>query len=167
LNLHQLQPNIYPVRLLSECDSGLCLFGAGFYGANDAIHMFRTSLPYVQVVDNDPTKIAVMESMYPAKWIFTIADITTWVPNVANASVLSWDIVSVDAQQSMFPWVLSNFDTIAKLANKYIVLTMSADLGEEVAYYTDLPEWKQIVKMTRGYSKDNGVIELLVYERVN
>jgi len=163
LNLQQLQPNIYPVRLLMDCDSGLCLFGAGFYGANDAIHMFRTSLPYVQVVDIDAEKIAVMEEMYPSEWVFTVADIRTWVPNVANTQVLSWDIVSVDAQQSMFPWVLSNFDTIAKLANKYIVLTMSTELGEEVAYYTDIPEWKQIAQITRSLS---GLIELLVYERV-
>ena len=163
MQLSDIQPNIYPVRLLMDCDSGLCLFGAGFYGANDAIHMFHTSMPYVQVVDNDADKIAVMEDMYPPEWVFTVADITTWVPNVANTQVLSWDIVSVDAQQSMFPWVLSNFDTIAKLANKYIVLTMSSQLGEEVAYHTNNREWKMIACMSRSLS---GLIELLVYERV-
>lgn len=162
MNLNDLQPNIYPVRLLENCDSGLCLFGAGFYGANDAIHLYYADMPYVQIVDIDANKLSEMEAAYPKEWVFTTADVKEWVPIVANASLLSWDIVSVDAPTQLFRWVLDNLDTIAKLANKYLVITMYADLEEEVR--TDDSEWKQIAKMTRSNS---GLIELLVYERVN
>ena len=159
MNLEQLQPNVYPVNLLNKCDSGLCLFGAGFYGANDAIHMYNAGMT-VHVVDNDATKIAVMEEMYPNDWVFSTADVTTWAPNTANNGLLTWDIVSVDAPQNMFPWVLSNFDELAKLANKYLVVTMATELAESVAYFCDNLDWELVSTMNRSQS---GLIELSVF----
>ena len=162
MQLSDISPNVYPVNLLNECSSGLCLFGAGFYGANDAIHMLGADIA-VHVVDNDEVKMATMEDMYPTDWIFDTNDVTVWLPKIANAKVVTWDIVSVDAPQNMFPWVLSNFDEIAKLANKYLVITMYDDMAHSVAYFCDNLDWELVSTMNRSQS---GLIELLIFKRV-
>ena len=163
MNLSDISPNVYPINLLSECSTGLCLFGAGFYGANDAIHMYNAGVRAVQVVDTDGEKLSVMEGIYPPTWVFDTNDVTVWVPKIANAKVITWDIVSVDAPTSMFPWVLSNFDEIATLANKYLVVTMAVELAEAVAYFCDNLDWELIDRMNRSQS---GLIELLIFKRV-
>ena len=159
LKLSELQPNVYPVHLLMDCDSGLCLFGAGFYGANDAIHMFHTSMPYVHVVDNDVWKMNEMRVMYPSEWVFSTADVTTWVPNVASASVLSWDIVSVDSPQNMFDWCWNNIDDLLKLANKYAVLTTS---DFYIDRWTDTDEWVMAGLVNRS---TKALTSLVIFER--
>ena len=159
MNLEQLRPNLYPTYLLDKCDSGLCLFGAGFYGANDAIHMYNAGLDFVSVVDSDDEKVKVMEAMYPHRWSFLTSDVTTWVPNVANNSFLNWDIVSVDSPTNMFSWVIDNLGVIAKLSNKYVVVTMHT----EVADLCRIPEWELVTVMNRSLS---GLVELLVFKWV-
>jgi hypothetical protein len=101
-----------------------------------------------------------MKEMYPAKDVFLVSDVTEWVPNTASAGVLTWDIVSVDAPTNMFEWVRDNFDTIATLANKYLVVTMYSDLAHGVADFCDNLDVELVDRMNRS---QNGLIELLVF----
>jgi len=167
LKLSELRPNLYPTYLLDKCDSGLCLFGAGFYGANDAIHMHYANMQYIQVVDTDAIKINDMQAEYPDEWVFTVADVTTWVPNVANASLLSWDIVSIDAPTNMFDWCWNNIDDLLKLANKYAVLTTSdfyIDRWKSIDRSTDTDEWEMTGLVNRS---TKALTSLVIFERAS
>jgi len=163
LNLYDIKPNLYPTDILKGCKTGLCLFGAGFYGANDGIHMHNANMKKITVVDIDAEKIQEMKALYPAKDVFLVSDVTEWVPNTASAGVLTWDIVSVDSPTNMFEWVRDNFDTIATLANKYLVVTMYSDLADGVGDFCDNTDWELTQRVNRSQS---GLIELLVFKRV-
>ena len=161
MNLEQLRPNLYPTYLLDKCASGLCLFGAGFYGANDAIHMYNAGLDFVSVVDSDDEKVKVMEAMYPHRWSFLTSDVTTWVPNVAKNSFLSWDIVSIDAPANMFDWCWNNIDDLLKLANKYAVLTTS---DFYIDRWTDTDKWVMTGLVNRS---TKALTSLAIFERAS
>ena len=159
MKLSDLKPNVYPTDLLEDCTSGLCLFGAGFYGANDAIHMHNANISHVTVVDTDTEKLAVMSSMYGPGWILILNDVTTWVPNIANSGVLSWDIVSVDAPANMFDWCWNSIDLLCALANKYVVLTTYDSMVDR---WVNTDEWRFVAIYSRS-SKE--LISLMVLER--
>jgi hypothetical protein len=139
------------------------LFGAGFYGANDAIHMLYEGMLDVTVVDSDKEKMHEMAGIYPGAWYWHIADLTTWLPNMVQHKYQSkWDVISVDAPMGMFPWVLSNFDTIALLANKYLVITMSTQLSL-IEQFPKNKDWTVTAVINRSLS---ALTELIVLERV-
>ena len=161
MSLSDITPNLYPTDILKECKTGLCLFGAGFLGANDCIHMHNAKLN-VTVLDIDDKKLKEMEELYPKKWTFLMSNATEWVPNTVNNGVLKWDIVSVDAPTNMFEWVRDNFDLIARLANKYLVVTMYKEIADGVADFCDNLDVELVDKMNRS---NNGLIELLVFKR--
>jgi hypothetical protein len=62
----------------------------------------------------------------------------------------------------MFEWVRDNFDTIATLANKYLVVTMYKEIADGVADFCDNLDVELVDKMNRS---NNGLIELLVFKR--
>jgi hypothetical protein len=81
----------YPVHLLRQGGSGLCLFAARFYGINDAIHMARNEMELTLVDISD--RVLEMEDMYGCRahqgdaWEFA---------NIALCAGYQWDAVSVD-----------------------------------------------------------------------
>jgi hypothetical protein len=78
----------YPVHLLREGGTGLCLFAARFYGVNDAVHMARNQME-LTLVDISP-RVQEMAGMYGAEaWLGD-----AW--EFAEATSRQWDAVSVD-----------------------------------------------------------------------
>lgn len=163
MKLSDIRPNVYPIDILTECDSGLCLFGAGFYGRNDAIHMYNAGIKRCTVLDIDEKKIHDMIEMYPISWVIQPTDVLRWVPNTANSGLLTWDIVSVDAPTNLFEWVRDNFDDLVKLTNKYLVITMYDDMAHSVAYFCDNLDVELVDQVNRSLSS---LISLFVFKRV-
>lgn len=128
MNLSDIKPNTFPKDLLQDCESGLCLFGAGFYGANDAIHMFKAGMRDVTIMDTDRQKIAAMVKMYPHEWYFLGHDVFDWLESIVDyyKDPYLWDIVVVDPPLSLIHDVCANLDKFLALASKYLVLTVSS-----------------------------------------
>ena len=81
----------YPVHLLREGGSGLCLFAARFYGINDAIHMKRNEMA-LTLVDVAP-RVLEMRLMYECAAVQTDAwEFAEWSRDQGE----QWDAVSVD-----------------------------------------------------------------------
>lgn len=81
----------YPVHLLREGGTGLCLFAARFFGVNDAIHMARNEMELTLV--DISTRVWEMAGMYGCEsyvqdaWEFA---------KQARGTESQWDAVSVD-----------------------------------------------------------------------
>ena len=81
----------YPVHLLREGGTGLCLFAARFYGINDAIHMARNEMD-ITLVDISG-RVLEMRDMYDC----TAAMWDAWeFAEDARGRGETWDAVSVD-----------------------------------------------------------------------
>jgi hypothetical protein len=128
MNILEITPNKFPKHLLPHCDSGLCLFGAGFYGANDAIHMYIEDIKRVDIVDIDEQKMKEMSKTYTTGWGFTVMDVVQWIDEWAVGA--TWDIVSVDPPVAMQEWCIFNLKAICNLANKYVVLSTNDQWAE-------------------------------------
>ena len=84
----------YPVHLLREGGTGLCLFAARFYGINDAIHMARNDMEGT-CVDTAAARLAEMADLYPRDWWFHNRDAWEFADE-ASGYRKQWDAVSVD-----------------------------------------------------------------------
>ena len=86
----------YPTDLLDDLDAetGLLLFGAGFYGRNDGIHLADAGLTCT-VIDVDLDKMAAMKRVYPSSWTFEVCDVFDWI---RRPVLPTFDVVSVDPQ---------------------------------------------------------------------
>ncbi len=85
----------YPVHLLREGDTALCLFAAAFLGINDSIHMVRNDIE-TTCVDRDGDRLNQMADLYPSHWTFDQADAWEFAENAAELGE-TWDVVSVDS----------------------------------------------------------------------
>lgn len=81
----------YPVHLLREGGTGLCLFAARFYGINDAIHMARNEMSLTLVDISE--RVVEMAQMYGA--FPHVGDAWEYAETMA-AELATWDAVSVD-----------------------------------------------------------------------
>lgn len=123
LRLKRINRGAYPKHLLTECKSALCLFGAGFYGASDGIHMYDADISHVTIVDHDVTKIHDMEAIYPKHWLFDAFDVFEWVEHTVELNLPKWDIVSIDPPTPHIPRCVDQLDVFVSLAKKYVTLT--------------------------------------------
>jgi hypothetical protein len=80
----------YPVHLLREGGTGLCLFAARFYGVNDAINMARNSMELTLVDTSD--RVIEMADMYGAD--VYCGDAWEYAEHMRGGR--QWDAVSVD-----------------------------------------------------------------------
>lgn len=83
------QARPYPTHLLPEDGTALALFGAGFHGWNDVIHMAHLE---IDCVDVDGEKLAAMSLIYDR---FHAHEEDAWEFATANQG-RKWDVVSVD-----------------------------------------------------------------------
>ena len=109
----------YPVDLLEGCETALLLFGAGFLGLNDGIHIADAGLDAF-VIDIDREKLEHMVKLYPKTWTFCEADAWWFAENV-NAQ---FDVVSVDnyTGDAEVP-VLASLPLWCSLARKVVTVT--------------------------------------------
>ena len=84
----------YPAQYLEGLETGLCLFGAAFSGANDAIHFYEHGLR-TNVVDTDFERLSKMRRLYPDDWQFVHVDAWEYA-EAARREELAFDAVSVD-----------------------------------------------------------------------
>ena len=81
----------YPVHLLRDGGTGLCLFAARFYGVNDAINMARNRME-LTLVDTS-NRVYEMAGMYGCAMYYGDA----WdYAEAARSQGWEWDAVSVD-----------------------------------------------------------------------
>lgn len=112
----------YPTDLLEGCGAALLLFGAGFLGMNDGIHIADAGM-YAVVVDIDRHKLEAMQRIYPSDWAFIEAD--AW--ECAEHLDSKFDVVSVDnyTGDSERP-VLESLHLWCSLAIKLVTVTKTA-----------------------------------------
>lgn len=119
----------YPSDLLSGCQTGLLLFGAGFYGRNDGIHFYDAAID-ATVVDSDSVKVQDMYGIYVVgdrsleRWDWIITDAFEYMRNVGIHEY--WDVVSVDCPMNLIPRCYGHADQFAASANKLLTITCSA-----------------------------------------
>lgn len=123
--------NTFPTELLSNDKTGLCLFGAGFLGRNDAIHM-RDAGMHATVVDIDEMKMQAMKPLYPVDWDFTTADV--WVyAQLATQFDLTWDVVSVDPPVALLDRAVEDIGLWLSLTDEVLVLTCSTSVEPKMS----------------------------------
>jgi hypothetical protein len=83
----------YPVHLLREGGTGLCLFAARFYGINDAIHMRRNEMRIVLVDISE--RVIEMADMYGDATVARLEDAWDYA-RFARLAGYRFDAVSVD-----------------------------------------------------------------------
>lgn len=126
-SLDDIKSGTFPEWVFDKCDSCLYLFGAGFYGANDAIHSVAYKSERVTVVDTDEEKLNRMRFVYPEHWDFENMDAYTF----ARTTDEMWDLVVVD------PPIFQNQKTVdllwlwCNLSDKYVVITILPDVLEK------------------------------------
>ena len=118
----------YPVHLLREGDTGLCLFAAAFLGRNDAIHMARNNM-VVTCVDTDVDRLREMSALYPDDWEFVTMDaweFAAWAPESRDHN--TYDVVSVDTfTGDATDRSLESLDLWCSLARRVVTCTISPD----------------------------------------
>lgn len=114
------QARPYPTHLLPETGTALALFGAGFHGWNDVIHMAHLD---VDCVDLDAAKLAEMTAIYgPDR--FRAHQQDAWDFAETNRGRV-WDVVSVDPFFSIDAeraW--ETVDLWCALASRLVTLTV-------------------------------------------
>lgn len=86
---------VYPADLLPGLRSALMLFCAGFYGANDCVHVADAGVPHVTAVDVDRERVDVMRRIYSPGWWFVVKDVYEYA-SWAEANEMTWDLVALD-----------------------------------------------------------------------
>jgi len=124
--LADANPATFPTDLLPGIDSALALFGAGFLGRNDVVHLWAAGVPNVVVVDTDEGKIEEMARLYerPA-W--------TWLVDDAYKVALEWgdgplvDLVVVDPWTGGIAKALNSLELWLRLAHRFLVIGVCRD----------------------------------------
>jgi len=118
----------FPAELLVGARSALFLFGAGFLGANDAIHALKAGVPGT-VVDTDRGKLDEMRLLYPHTWKFVCRDVFADVADRRRRQ-RRWDVVSADPfTGDTADRCLTLLPDLLALANRALVLTVAAGVS--------------------------------------
>ncbi len=129
----------FPHSVLSDAESCAGLFAARFYGKNDIIHVLCAGVPDVHVVDIDGPRIEAMQSIYPKRWTYVVADVFELVPTYA-ADKIQFDVVICDCYQGMAKSVLrerfADFEAITRntllvYGNKPMIEEIGADVDAD------------------------------------
>lgn len=115
------QARPYPTHLLPKEGTALALFGAGFYGWNDVIHMAHLD---IDCVDVDGLKLEQMAAIYDR---FRAHEDDAWEFASANQG-RKWDVVSVDpffSHDAERAW--DTLDLWVSLASRLVTLTVRHD----------------------------------------
>lgn len=112
-----MEARIYPDHLLEGCETGLCLFAAGFLGHNDAIH-FALAGMQTTCLDLDGQRIREMSRLYPAEWEFLVDDAFGFI----EATEEQWDVVSADPWTVEFQKVADRVGLLCARARKVVTI---------------------------------------------
>jgi hypothetical protein len=121
----------YPSFLLPTEGTALALFGAGFWGWNDSIHLIRAGLT-VDIVDTDKDKLYEMATLMPEGHAFHVDDAWDFTERAAREG-REWDVVSVDPfMGDMAERVWETFYLWLTVARQMVTLTVRADTRLQV-----------------------------------
>ena len=126
------QARPYPAHLLDECETGLCLFAAGFLGHNDVIHFAEAGL-HTTCIDIDEDRLGEMRMLYPSDWEFAVFDAWDYAM-AARALDRIWDAVSVDTfTGSLMDMALDSLELWTSIANRLVTVTVTVPVMYEIA----------------------------------
>ena len=114
------QGNPYPTGILEGHETALCLFAAGFYGAQDGYWIHQAGLR-ATCVDIRPGRLAEMKQMYPDDWDFVVEEVFDFTER-AEIERRRWDIVSVDCPSGMFDECAEHADLWCSVARHAVIL---------------------------------------------
>lgn len=110
----------FPRSVLRGCETGLCLFAAGFLGRQDAVWMADAGLK-VTCVDHDEPKLRQMMDLYPDSWSYRAYDVFEYVTTIRQF-VVKFDVVTVDCPSNMFGEAVEYLPEFCELALRAVVL---------------------------------------------
>lgn len=131
----------YPTHLLTDCETGLCLFAAAFLGHNDAIHFAEAGIK-TTCVDVDGDRLEIMADLYPEEWHFVCRDAWTFARHHRDKGH-TWDVVSVDTfTGDAMDRSMESLDLWLSLATRAVVvgtttypIVLPAYLNVKASYY--------------------------------
>jgi hypothetical protein len=112
----------FPHAALVGCETALVLFGAGFYGRQDAFWVAEAGL-HATVVDTDQKRLDAMEDVYPEDWEFVCADAFIYAKNCDR----QWDVVTLDPFTNTFDRCADNIRQWCKLARYAVIMGTGAN----------------------------------------
>jgi hypothetical protein len=116
----------YPSFLLPTEGTALALFGAGFWGWNDGIHLIRAGLT-VDFVDLSKDRLFEMATLMPEGHAYHVDDAWDFTERAAMEG-REWDVVSVDPfMGDMAERVWETFYLWLTVARQMVTLTVRAD----------------------------------------
>ena len=123
----------YPVELLPQGGTGLCLFAAAFLGENDAAHMRDAGMD-VFLVDIDKERLVEMRKLYSDESMVAVCDAWEFAEKWARIfRPAGWDVVSVDNfTGEIEPRVLKSLPLWCSLARSLVTVTLGNGQRYEV-----------------------------------
>lgn len=106
----------FPKYALSQCETALMLFCAGFYGRNDCVWVAEAGLTNVVCIDTDQEKLDVMRKLYPVKWSFVCTDV------YKVQLYEKYDLVVADIPLGQFEESRNWYSKWCNLAIKYVLV---------------------------------------------
>ncbi len=140
-DLERTGQRAFPIRLMHECDSVASFFCAQFYGRNDVIHVYRSGVPNVTLVDLDETKLDHMRELYPDNWEIIVEDAFSAAERFAKEK-RKFDAVICDPYSNLAPTVaLERLDLFLEITNKYFLFFCTTDILKTIGSDADVDEF--------------------------
>jgi hypothetical protein len=139
-------PAIYPRHVLNDCETGLVLFAAAFYGQQDAVWFAEAGLT-TTCIDLDTQKLEEMQAAYPSDWEYVTRDAFLY----ATFTYGHWDVVSLDPPSNLFDKCATLLPLWCNLADRAVILGTGKNTIVEV------PEGWQITERVRRSGFFGGV----------
>jgi len=135
----------FPQHVLADVDSCAGLFAARFYGKNDVIHVLLAGLPDVHVVDIDAPRIKAMQSIYPKRWTYIVADVFELVQTYISENK-RFDVVICDCYQGMAKSViLERFSEFEAITNHNLLVYSNKPMIEEIGAPPDAEALSEVL----------------------
>src|SRR5262245_15513623 len=159
-------PGTFPLDALDGCESALLLFGAGFLGRNDAIHVWNAGIESATVVDVDAGKLNEMAALYVHDgWQFVARDAYQFAQAWQEQGRAA-DVVIVDPWTQHVGRALDQLPLWCSVARKTLIIGASAEWFAEKGADVDaggvrwwlrarFPEWRELPIVWRLVKRSN------------
>jgi hypothetical protein len=157
----------FPIRMMHQFDSAACFYVAQFFGKNDVIHIYRSGIPEVVLIDLDEQKLNHMRKIYPPNWEIYHGNAISIAKQFANTG-RKFDLVVCDPYSGMVQDILrDNLQPFRSIATKCMMhfisseeisrMADSAEFHKLAAAYCKLDPTAQLVELIKRSSHRGGV----------
>jgi hypothetical protein len=148
----------FPMRMMHEFQSVACFYVAQFFGKNDVIHVYKSGIPEVVLVDLDQQKLDHMTKIYPPNWELHHGDAIQVARRFADAG-RQFDLVVCDPYSGMVQDILKdNLQPFRSIAKKCIMHFMSV---EEMTRLADSTDFDKLAAAYRKLDPTARLVELI------